>query len=54
MAESCKKEVLHRGKEKRNILHTIKLKKADWIGYMLRGNCFLKLVFEGKIEGMGR
>jgi len=54
MDGSCKKEVLHRGKKERNRLHTIKQKKADWSGYMLRRNCFLKLVVEGKIEGKGR
>ena len=26
---SCEKEVLHRGKEERNFLHTIKRKKAN-------------------------
>jgi hypothetical protein len=44
-------EVLHRVKEEWNILHTIKRRKADWIGHMLRGNCLLKHVIEGKIEG---
>jgi hypothetical protein len=43
-------EVLHRLKE-RNILHTIKRRKANWIGHMLRGNCLLKHVIEGKTEG---
>jgi len=32
--------------------------KANWIGHILRRNCFLKRVIEGKIEGriavMGR
>ena len=35
-------EVLHRVKEERNILHTIKRKKANWIGHILRKNCLLK------------
>jgi hypothetical protein len=26
-------------------------RKADWIGQILRRNCFLKHVIEGKIEG---
>jgi hypothetical protein len=34
-------DVLHRVKEDRNILHTVK-KKPKWIGQMLRSNCFLK------------
>ena len=44
-------EVLHRDKEQRNILHTVERKKANWIGYILCGNCLLKYVIEGKIEG---
>jgi hypothetical protein len=40
-------EVLHRVKEKRNILHTIKIRKANWIGHILRRNCLLKHVIEG-------
>jgi hypothetical protein len=51
-------EVLHRVKEERNILHTIKRWKANWIGHILRRNCLLKHVIEGKLEGriemMGR
>jgi hypothetical protein len=34
-----------------NILHTIKGRKADWIGHILRRNCLLKHVIEGNIEG---
>jgi hypothetical protein len=44
-------EVLHRVKEERNIVHTIKRRKANCIGHMLRRNCLLKHVIEGKIEG---
>jgi hypothetical protein len=51
-------EVLHRVKEKVNILHTIKRWKAKWIGHILRRNCHLKHVIgenmEGRIEVMGR
>jgi hypothetical protein len=51
-------EVLHRVKEERNIVHTIKRRKANWIGHILRRNCLLKHVIEGKLEGrremMGR
>jgi hypothetical protein len=35
-------EVLHRAKEDRNILHIIKLRKAMWIGDILRRNCILR------------
>jgi hypothetical protein len=44
-------KVSHRVKEKRNILHTIKRGKANWIGHILRRNCLLKYVLEGKIQG---
>jgi hypothetical protein len=44
-------EVLHRVKEERNIVHTIKRWKANWIGHILRRNCLLKHVIEGKLEG---
>jgi hypothetical protein len=44
-------EVLHRVKEERNILPTVKRRKANWIGHILRRNCLLKHVIEGKIEG---
>jgi hypothetical protein len=51
-------EVLHRVKKERNIVHTIKIRKANWIGHILRRNCRLKHVIEGKLEGriemMGR
>jgi hypothetical protein len=44
-------EVLHRVKEERNIVHTIKRRKANWIGHILRRNCLLKHGIEGKLEG---
>jgi hypothetical protein len=44
-------EVLHRVKEERNIVHTVKRRKANWIGHILRRNCLLKNVIEGKLEG---
>jgi len=34
-----------------NILHTMCRRKANWIGHILRRNCLLKHVIEGKIEG---
>jgi hypothetical protein len=46
-----KEEVLHRVKEKMNIPHTIKRRKANWIGHVLCRNCLLKHVTEGKIQG---
>ncbi|PNF17737.1 hypothetical protein B7P43_G07070 [Cryptotermes secundus] len=44
-------EVLFRVSEQRNILHQIRKLKANWIGHILRSNCLLKEVIEGKIEG---
>ena len=44
-------EVLLRVKEQRNILHEISKRKANWIGHILRRNCILKQVIEGKIKG---
>jgi len=43
--------VLRGGKEERNIIHAVKRRKANWIGHILRRNCFLRQVTEGKIEG---
>jgi hypothetical protein len=44
-------EVLLRVKEQRNILHEISKRNANWIGHILRRNCFLRQVIEGKIKG---
>ena len=47
-----KEEVLHKVKEDRNILHTVKSIKFNWIGHVLRMKRLLQHVIEGKIEGM--
>jgi hypothetical protein len=39
-----------RVKEERNILHTVNMKQANWIGHILYRNCLLKHVIEGKTE----
>ena len=44
-------EVLLRVKEQRNILHEISKRKVNWIGHILRRNCILQRVIEGKIKG---
>jgi ribosomal 50S subunit-associated protein YjgA (DUF615 family) len=44
-------DVLLRVKGQRIILHEIRKRKANWIGYILRRNCLLKHVIEGKIKG---
>jgi len=43
-------KVLLRVKEQRNILHEIRKRKANWIGHILRRNCLLQRVIEGKIK----
>ena len=44
-------EVLIRVNEQRNILHEIRKQKAYWISHILRRNCLLQQVTEGKIKG---
>jgi hypothetical protein len=41
----------NRVSEQRNILHEIRKRKANWIGHIVRRNCLLKQVIEGKIRG---
>jgi hypothetical protein len=43
-------EVLLRVKEQRHILHEICKRKANWISHILRRNCLLQRVIEGKIQ----
>jgi hypothetical protein len=43
-------EVLLRVKEQRNILHEISKRKDNWNGHILRRNCLLQPVIEGKIK----
>jgi hypothetical protein len=49
-----KEAVLHRVKEERNILHTIRRRKANWIGHILRRNCLLSHIIEGNVIGTRR
>ena len=44
-------EMLHRVKEERNILQTMKRRKANWIGRILQRNSLLKLIIVRTIEG---
>ena len=44
-------EVLNRIKEKITVLHTVKRRKASWMGHMLRRNCLLKRIIKEKIGG---
>jgi len=44
-------EVLRGVREERNILHTVKRRKANWIGHILCRNCLIEHVIEGTVEG---
>jgi len=48
--DRVKNEVLRRVKEERNNLHRMKGKRANRLGKVLRRNCLLKHVIEGKID----
>jgi hypothetical protein len=45
--------MLQRVKIERNVLHMINIRKADWIGHILRRKCLLKHVIKGR-EVTGR
>ena len=49
--DRVRNEVYHRVEKERNILHTIKRRKANWVGLILCTNCLIRQVIEGKIEG---
>jgi hypothetical protein len=44
-------EMLQRVKQERNIMRIINGRKGNWTGHILRRNCLLKHVNEGKIGG---
>jgi hypothetical protein len=44
-------QILLRVKEQRNILLGISKRKANWIGHILRRNCLIQQVTEGRIKG---
>jgi len=44
-------EVLHRATKGRNILHSIKGRRANWTGHIWSGRCLLKHVFGRTKEG---
>jgi hypothetical protein len=48
---SVRNNVLQGVREERNTVRTVNRRKVNWIGHILRGNCLLKDVTEGKIEG---
>jgi hypothetical protein len=41
-------EILRRVKEERHILRTIKRRKANWVGNILRGNCLPSKTCDGR------
>ena len=49
--DHVRNEVLFRVNEQRNILHEIRKRKANLIGQILRRNCLLNQVIEGKVKG---
>ena len=48
---TCEKRSVTKSGMERNVLQTMKRREAKWIGHMLRRNCLLKHVNEGKVEG---
>ena len=44
-------EVLHKMKSKRSLLNTIKIRKCQYFGYIIRGNGVQRLLMEGRING---
>jgi hypothetical protein len=43
--------VLLRVKEQKNIIPEIIKRNANWVGHILRINCLLRQVIEGKVKG---
>jgi len=43
--------MLLRVKEQRNILQTIRRRRAKWIGHILRRNCLIRHFIEGEVVG---
>jgi hypothetical protein len=49
---SCEKLSITQGQKERKMEHTIKRRKTNWTGHILRRNSLLKHVTGGNIEGM--
>jgi hypothetical protein len=47
-------KLLHRGKDERNCLHTIKRGTANWIAHILRRNCLVQGVIKRNVCVTGR
>jgi len=50
-AHVSKEEVSSLVQEQRSLVHVIKQRQVNWIGHVLRHDCLLKTVVEGKKEG---
>jgi len=50
-ADRVRNEVLHRVKEKINIVLITNRKKTEWFCHILRRNCLLRHIIEGKVDG---
>jgi len=50
-AHVSNEEITSLVQEQRSLVHVIKQRQANWIGHVLRHDCLLKTVLEGKIEG---
>ena len=49
--DGVRNELSYRGQLGPNILHRITRRKGNWIDHFLCGDCLLKHVIEGKVEG---
>jgi len=52
-AHVSNKEVWSLVNEQRCLVHVVKQRQANWIGHVLRHDCLLKTVLEGKMEENG-
>jgi len=44
-------DTVQRVKWERNALQTVKIRNGNWIGHILRKNCLLRQVTEGRVGG---
>jgi len=52
--DCMKSELLYTNKEERNIIHTMKQGKENWICHNFYRSSFLKHAIKGELKGMGR
>ena len=51
MDKRTNEQVLGFMNDKRSLVKTIWDRKKNWIGHAVRGDCLMKLVLEGRMEG---